>query len=85
MKKIKIISVIGSVALLLLLNFSIISRNGKVDEMYGSVKPELASADGQCKYLGIFNDCYCEVGTTYCIAAYCTGGAICSTDIVVEE
>jgi len=85
MKKIKIISVIGAVALLLLLNFSIISSNGKIEEMYVSATPELASADGQCKYLGIFNDCYCEVGTTYCIVAYCTGGAICSTVIVVEE
>jgi len=85
MGKFKIISVVAAVALLLLLNFSIISSNGKAEEMYVSVNPELASADGQCKYLGFFNDCYCEVGTTYCIAAYCTGGAICSTVIVVEE
>jgi len=85
MKKIKVILLTATVVVLLVLNISTISSNGKVEEMYVSVNPELASADGQWKYLGLFNDCYCDVGTSYCIAAYCSGGAICSTVIVVEE
>jgi hypothetical protein len=54
--------VIGAVALLLLLNFSIISSNGKVEEMYVSATPELASADVQCKLFVYFGVCHCRYG-----------------------
>ena len=80
MNKIKIISVIGAVALLLLLNFSIISSNGKVEEMYVSVTPELASTDGQCKLVEILGNCYCNLGTVYCLLSHCGSGAICISD-----
>ncbi len=85
MKKIKIISVIGAVTLLLLLNFSIISSNGKVEEMYVAVDPELAIADGQCKFFELFCDCCCDMGTYYCLLAHCTGGIICAPDVEVNE
>ena len=85
MKKINIISVIGAVALLLLLNFSIISSNGKVEEMYVSATPELASADEQCKLFEYFSVCHCRYGEIYCLLANCPAGYLCDALIVVEE
>lgn len=71
MKKIKIISVIGAVALLLSLNFSIISSNGRVEEMYVSANPDMALADGQC-YLSIATcRCMCDLQVGYYCAAKC--------------
>jgi hypothetical protein len=78
MKKIKIISVVGAVALLLLLNFSIINSNGKVEEMYISANTVVAAAGGQCKLVEILNNCYCDLGTVYCLLSHCTEGAICA-------
>ena len=85
MKKIKIISVVGAVALLLLLNFSIINSNGKVEEMFVSVNTELASADGQC-YLRQFDwSCYCQPEWGgYCLARCVSPGSRCDEIVVVE-
>jgi|GEM_PF-1990853 hypothetical protein len=85
MKKIKIISVVAGVVILLLLNFSNINSNGKVEEMYVSVNPELASADEQCKLMEYFWVCHCRYGEIYCLLAHCPAGYLCDADIVVEE
>jgi hypothetical protein len=85
MKKIRIISVVDAVVLLLLLNFSLISSNGKVEEMYVSVNTVVAGADGQCKLVEILSDCYCEIGTVYCLLAHCGSGAVCSPDVEVNQ
>ncbi len=86
MKKIKIISVIGAVALLLLMNFSIISSNGKVEEMYVSATPELASADGQCYLRQSDWSCYCQPEWGgYCLARCVSPGLKCEEIVVVAE
>ncbi len=71
MGKFKIISVVAAVALLLLLNFSIISSNGKVEEVLVSINTESASGDGQC-YLSIATcRCMCNLQVGYYCAAKC--------------
>ena len=85
MKKLKIISVVAAVAILLLLNISIISSNGKLEEMYVSVNPELASADEQCKLFEYFGVCHCRYGEIYCLLANCPAGYLCDANIVVEQ
>jgi len=85
MKKLKIILFFAAAVILLLLNISIISSNGKVEEMYVSVNPELASAEEQCKLFEYFAVCHCRYGEVYCLLAHCPSGYLCDADIVVEE
>ena len=86
MKKIKIISVICAVALLLLLNFSIISSNGRVEEMYVSANPDMALADGQCYLRQSDWSCYCQPEWGgYCLARCVSPGLKCEEIVVVVE
>lgn len=85
MKRIKIISVVAAVIILLLLNISIISSNGKVEEMYVSVNPEVVVADSQCKLFEYFGQCHCQYGQMYCLLANCPTGYFCDPVVVITD
>lgn len=71
MKKVKIISLLVAVIIPFLLNISIISSNGKVEEVFVNVNTGFASADGQC-YLSIATcRCMCDLQVGYYCAAKC--------------
>jgi len=85
MKRIKIITVAAAVVILLLLNVSITSSNGKVEEMYLSSEPELALAEGQCWMRLDGSACICDmiVGPA-CVALCISSGQGC-TEIIIKE
>lgn len=61
MKKIKIILLTATVVVLVVLNISVISSNGNVEEVYLGLMPENALADGQCwlEYGSVL--CFCDI------------------------
>lgn len=85
MKKIKILTVVGVVIILLFLNVSITNSNGKVEEMYLSSEPELALAEGQCWMRLDGSACICDriVGPA-CVALCISSGQGC-TEIIIKE
>jgi hypothetical protein len=86
MKKLKIILVVTAAVVLLILNISIISRNGKVEEMYLSANPDMASVDGQCYLRQSDWSCYCQPEWGgYCLARCVSPGLKCEEIVVVVE
>jgi hypothetical protein len=84
MKKIRIISVVGAVVIILLLNISITGQEGRVEDLYVTVNPELAMASNtddeppliKCRLREEQFDCACYGGTIGCISMSCPPAAV---------
>jgi len=61
MKKIKFVSVMVVLGALLLLNVSVNSSNGNVEEVYLGLMPENVLAEGQCWLEYGSALCYCDI------------------------
>lgn len=85
MKKL-VFSLFALLMAVLLMNLTLTFKGNKADAIKLSSEIQIASADGQCRYFALFEDCCCDLGSgDYCILAGCTAGIICSTHIIVME